>query len=152
MSMSCCMREAMETAQSPDDDNHAVGTRPKWARAPTTHFVCSNVSVGCEPGLSTCAQTRTRANVNIGPRPLAQRTGKEKKRKRIREREKERKMERDKQTKRQREKEREGRRRDRGEKERRVTRLQIFLKIRSPGTRWTKCLGSRRCSSPRVQG
>ena len=29
MSMSCCMREAMETTQSPGDDAHAVGTRPK---------------------------------------------------------------------------------------------------------------------------
>ena len=87
------------------------------------------MSVGCEPGLSTYAQRRTRANVNIRPRPLAQRTGKEKKR--IRESEKERK--------RQREKKREGRRRDTGEKERRVARLQqhrVFsLKIRSPALR-----------------
>ena len=45
---------------------------------------------------------------------------------RKREREKERKREREKETNRQREKEREGRRRDRGEKERRVARLQIF--------------------------
>ena len=60
-------------------------THIRWAtgakvgtRARTTHVVWPLVSVGCKPGQSTGARTRTRADLNVRPRPLAQRTGKEK--------------------------------------------------------------------------
>ena len=117
MCMSCCMREAMETAQSPGDDAHAVGIRPKWARSRTTLSVIQCVCGLRAWPIDMCAQTRTRANVNIRPRPLAQRTGKKKKR--IRESEKERKRERWKETNRQRDKERkrEGREKERQREE-----------------------------------
>ena len=54
------------------DDIHAVGTRPKWAREHGVHTEWSPMSVGCEPGSSTGARTRTRAEVNVRPRPLVQ--------------------------------------------------------------------------------
>ena len=83
--------------------------------------------MGCEPGLSTCAQTKTRANVNKRPRPLAHRTGKGKKK--IRESEKE--------TKRKREKKRgkgEGETEERKREEWPAFRF-FSLKIRSPALR-----------------
>ena len=53
------------------DDTCAAGNTAKvGTRARTTHRVWSNVSVGCEPGPSKRAQTRTRAKVNARPRPL----------------------------------------------------------------------------------
>ena len=69
--MSCCMCEPVETVQSPDDDTHAVGTRPKWARERGLHTQCGPffLSVGCKPGPSIGDRTRTRANVNVRPRP-----------------------------------------------------------------------------------
>ena len=79
MSMSCCMCEPMETAQSLGDDTHAVVLGPMWASEHGLHCVVwSLLSVGCKPGPSISARTRTRADVNVRPRPLAQRTGKEK--------------------------------------------------------------------------
>ena len=81
MPMSCCMCEPMETAQSLGDDTHAVAMGPMWAGEHGLHCVVwSLMSVGCKPGQSTGARTRTRANVSVRPRPLAQRTGKEKER------------------------------------------------------------------------
>ena len=54
------------------DDTHAVVTRPKWAREHGVHTEWSPMSVGCEPGPSIGARTRTRAEVNVRPRPLVQ--------------------------------------------------------------------------------
>ena len=82
MSMSCCMCEPTEKAQSLGDDTHAVGTGAR-----TAHLVWSFMSVGCKPGPSIGARTRTRADMNVRPRPFAQRTGKEKEGERGRERE-----------------------------------------------------------------
>ena len=60
MSMSCCMCEPMETAQSLGDDTHAVATTAKVGRrARTAHRVmCSLVSVGCKPGPSIRARDK----------------------------------------------------------------------------------------------
>ena len=68
MSMSCCMCEPMETAPSLGDDTHAVGARPKWTREHGIHAERGPiVSVGCTPGPSTSARTRTWAEVNVRP-------------------------------------------------------------------------------------
>ena len=64
------MCEPMETAQSHGDDTHAVGARPKWAREHGLQRVWSLVSVGCEPGPSIGAPTRTWAKVNVRPQSL----------------------------------------------------------------------------------
>ena len=60
MSMSCCMCEPMETAQSLGDDTHAVGHTAKVStRARATHRVlCPLVSVGCKPGPSIGARDK----------------------------------------------------------------------------------------------
>ena len=70
--VSCCMSGPVSTAQSPDDDTHAVGTRRKWAREHGLHLVWSILWVGCKPGTSIGARSRTRANVNVRPRPLVE--------------------------------------------------------------------------------
>ena len=44
-------------------DTHAAVTWPKWAREHGRHTEWSPMSVGCEPGPLTRAQTRTRAEV-----------------------------------------------------------------------------------------
>ena len=76
MSMSCCMCKPMETAQSLGDDTHAVGARPKWASEHGIHTECGPVvSIGCKPGPSTSARTRTWAEVNVRPQPLEIKTG-----------------------------------------------------------------------------
>ena len=46
MSMSSCMCEPMETAQSLDDDSHAVVTRPKWAWEHGLQRVCGPLCRG----------------------------------------------------------------------------------------------------------
>ena len=47
MSMSCCMRETVETAQSLGNDTHAVVARPKWAREHGLHTkCCASLEVG----------------------------------------------------------------------------------------------------------
>ena len=43
MTVSCCMREPMETAPSPGDDTHAAVTRPMWAREHGLRKVCGRV-------------------------------------------------------------------------------------------------------------
>ena len=49
------------------NDTHAVVLLKVGTRARDTHEVWSNVSVGCEPGLKTCAQTRMRVSMNVRP-------------------------------------------------------------------------------------
>ena len=60
MSMSCCMCEALETAQSLGDDTHAVGHTAKvGTRARTAQRVLYPlVSVGCKSGLSIGARDK----------------------------------------------------------------------------------------------
>ena len=60
MSLSCCMCEPLETAQSLGDDTHAVGhTAQVGTRARATQRVLYPlVSVGCKSGLSTGAREK----------------------------------------------------------------------------------------------
>ena len=71
MSMSCCMCEPVETAQSLWR-YHKFGsyTAKVGTRARIAHRVWSTVSVGGKPGSRTCALTGTRAKVKARPRPL----------------------------------------------------------------------------------
>ena len=56
MSMSCCMCELMETAQSLCDDTCRGCTAKVGMRARTAHLVWFLMSVGCEPGPSRSDQ------------------------------------------------------------------------------------------------
>ena len=55
MSMSWCMCEPLETAQSLGDDTHAVG---HTAKVGTRARLCPLVSVGCKPGPSIGAREK----------------------------------------------------------------------------------------------
>ena len=72
MTMSSCMCEPMETAQSLGDDTHAVVTRLKGHQS-TDCTVCGSWR-RCVESLAhqMRARTRTRANVNVRPRPLVE--------------------------------------------------------------------------------
>ena len=63
ISMSCCMCEPLETAQS-----LLAMTHMRWLSDKRGHE--STESLGCELGPWTCAQTGTRAKVKARPRPL----------------------------------------------------------------------------------
>ena len=70
MTMSSCMCEPMETAQSLGDDTHAVVTRLKEHQS-TECTVCGPWRRWVESLAHPMrARTRTRANVNVRPRPL----------------------------------------------------------------------------------
>ena len=70
MTMSSCMCEPMETAQSPGDDTHAVVTRLKGHQS-TDCTVCGPWRRWVESLAHPMrARTRTRANMNVRPRPF----------------------------------------------------------------------------------
>ena len=70
MTMSSCMCEPMETAQSLGEDTHAVVTRLKGHQS-TDCTVCGPWRRWLESlAHAMRARTRTRANVNVRPRPL----------------------------------------------------------------------------------
>ena len=70
MSISCCMCEPMETAQSLGDDSHAVVTRPKWAWEHRLQRVCGPLCRGVVCLAHRSVLEQGRAEVHARPRPL----------------------------------------------------------------------------------